>query len=124
MNKLARNIFKFNPLTHQNKYNLYLHEYQAYEILKKYGLPLVPVILPLFRALEPQPLMMPTALPTGSCPKPPSPSLSLTSSSRLKFMLVEEEKEHSEKMVSRVEFRLPPKLQKFWTMPKKCWAKP
>jgi hypothetical protein len=52
MNKIARSLFKFNPLTHQNQFNLYIHEYQAYEILKTYGLPLVPVILQLFRVLE------------------------------------------------------------------------
>lgn len=40
-----RNISKlFRPnLVHLNKYNLYLHEYQAYELLKKYDVPLVPV---------------------------------------------------------------------------------
>jgi len=50
MNRVAKNVFKFNPLTHQNKYNLYLHEYQAYEILKKYNVPLVPS----FRASTPE----------------------------------------------------------------------
>lgn len=30
-------------LTHSNRYNLYLHEYQAYDLLKKYNVPLVPV---------------------------------------------------------------------------------
>lgn len=52
MNKIAKSIFKFNPLTQQNKYNLYLHEYQTYEILRHYDLPLVPVCLFLFRVLE------------------------------------------------------------------------
>lgn len=45
MNKISRNIFKLNSLTHSNKYNLYIHEYQAYEILKKYNVPLVPVVI-------------------------------------------------------------------------------
>lgn len=30
-------------LTQQNVYKLYLHEYQAYELLKKYQVPLVQV---------------------------------------------------------------------------------
>lgn len=52
MNRVTRSVFKFNPLTHQNKYNLYLHEYQAYEILKKYNVPLVPVTSLLYRVSE------------------------------------------------------------------------
>lgn len=38
--------FKFKALLHQNRYGLYLHEYQAYDLLKKYKLPLVPVNVP------------------------------------------------------------------------------
>jgi len=64
MNKIAKNILKISSLTHSNKYNLYLHEYQAYEILKGYGLPLVPVIILLFRVLEQALLKMLTLLPT------------------------------------------------------------
>ena len=60
MNRVAKNVFKFNPLTHQNKYNLYLHEYQAYEILKKYNVPLVPVLFLLYRVSEQALLKMPT----------------------------------------------------------------
>ena len=101
MNKLARNLFKFKPLIHQNKYNLYLHEYQAYEILKKYGLPLVPVISALFRVLEPALQMMPMPSPIDSCHKRQNRSPLSMSSSRPKFMQVEE--------VSRVVFKLPPK---------------
>lgn len=63
MNRVAKNVFKFNALTHQNKYNLYLHEYQAYEILKKYNLPLVPVYCLLYRVSELPILRMPTPLP-------------------------------------------------------------
>lgn len=33
----------FKSLLNRNKYGLYLHEYQAYDLLKKYKLPLVPV---------------------------------------------------------------------------------
>lgn len=40
-------------LTQQNTYHLYLHEYQAYDLLKKYHVPLVPVSSILFRASEP-----------------------------------------------------------------------
>jgi hypothetical protein len=36
--------FQFKSLVMSNKYGLYLHEYQAYELLKKYKLPLVPVL--------------------------------------------------------------------------------
>ena len=43
---------QFKSLVSRNMYGLYLHEYQAYELLKKYKLPLVPVIFSLFRALE------------------------------------------------------------------------
>jgi hypothetical protein len=43
---------QFKSLVSRNMYGLYLHEYQAYELLKKYKLPLVPVICLLFRALE------------------------------------------------------------------------
>lgn len=43
---------QFKSLVSRNIYGLYLHEYQAYELLKKYKLPLVPVICLLFRALE------------------------------------------------------------------------
>jgi hypothetical protein len=42
------------------------------------------------------------------------------SSLRLKFTPVVEEKALSEKLVSRVESKPLPKLQKSWTMPKKC----
>ena len=35
----------FKTLLNCNKYGLYLHEYQAYDLLKKYKLPLVPVNL-------------------------------------------------------------------------------
>lgn len=34
---------QFKSLLTRNKYGLYLHEYQAYDLLKKYKLPLVPV---------------------------------------------------------------------------------
>jgi hypothetical protein len=40
-------------LTQQNVYKLYLHEYQAYELLKKYQVPLVQVQQGYFRAIAP-----------------------------------------------------------------------
>ena len=46
MKKAAINLFKLNSgLTHTNAYGLYIHEYQGYELLKKYDVPLVPVFL-------------------------------------------------------------------------------
>lgn len=53
--KIMKTIQKgihFRSLLNRNKYGLYLHEYQAYDLLKKYKLPLVPVIYFLFRVLE------------------------------------------------------------------------
>ena len=123
MNKLTRNIFRFNPLTHQNKYNLYLHEYQAYEILKKYGVPLVPVIFSLSRASEPPHPKTLMLLPTDSCPRPQSPSLLLMSLSRLKCTQEEEAKVHSENLTSKAVSKPLPKPLKSWTMLKKCWEK-
>ena len=41
--KALRSGFNFKTLVSANKYGLYLHEYQAYDLLKKYKLPLVPV---------------------------------------------------------------------------------
>lgn len=40
--------FHFRSILNQNRYGLYLHEYQAYDLLKKYKLPLVPVIFTSF----------------------------------------------------------------------------
>lgn len=40
-------------LTQQNIFQLYLHEYQAYDLLKKYQVPLVPVHHLQSRVLEP-----------------------------------------------------------------------
>ena len=59
MNNL-RKILNSRTLIQTNKYGLYIHEYQAYEVLKKYGLPMVPVSHILFRALELQPQKMHT----------------------------------------------------------------
>jgi hypothetical protein len=36
-------LFRPRVLTQQNVFNLYLHEYQAYDLLRKYQVPLVPV---------------------------------------------------------------------------------
>lgn len=44
----------FRGLLHQNKCGLYIHEYQAYDLLKKYHLPLVPVIALLTLELQGQ----------------------------------------------------------------------
>lgn len=48
------------------RYNLYLHEYQAYDLLKKYQLSLVPVPLHFdLRATEPPPPKTPTTWPSA-----------------------------------------------------------
>jgi len=39
----ARKHIKARLLTQQNVFKLYMHEYQAYDLLKKYQVPLVPV---------------------------------------------------------------------------------
>ena len=67
MRNLTKASFHYKSLLSKGKYGLYLHEYQAYDILKKYQLPLVPVPLSSSRALEPVPLMMLTPLHKGSC---------------------------------------------------------
>lgn len=38
-------LAKSRLLTQQNVFNLYMHEYQAYDLLKKYQVPLVPVYI-------------------------------------------------------------------------------
>jgi hypothetical protein len=43
MRTLAKKIVP-RALTQQNAFQLYLHEYQAYDLLKKYQVPLVTVI--------------------------------------------------------------------------------
>ena len=52
MNKIPKGLFQFKQLTHSNKYNLYVHEYQAHDMLKKYNVPLVNVILYLSSQIE------------------------------------------------------------------------
>ena len=44
---MQRLASKLNPcsLLQKNIYNMYLHEYQAYDLLKKYQVPLVPVTI-------------------------------------------------------------------------------
>ena len=42
MFKVPKHI-KSRLLTQQNVFNLYMHEYQAYDLLKRYQVPLVPV---------------------------------------------------------------------------------
>lgn len=123
MNRVAKNVFKFNPLTHQNKYNLYLHEYQAYEILKKYNVPLVPVSFLLYRVSEQALLKMPTLSQTDWCHKPQSQKLLLMSSSRHKSTPVAEVKEHSKKLVSKAVSKLRQNPHKFSTTLKECWVK-
>ena len=44
---------KARLLTQKNVFNLYMHEYQAYDLLKKYQVPLVPVSIIPYRATEP-----------------------------------------------------------------------
>lgn len=48
--RILRNTPTFKSIVHQGKFGLYIHEYQAYDLLKKYNLPLVTV--PLFLILE------------------------------------------------------------------------
>jgi hypothetical protein len=43
MQSLSKKVIS-RVLTQQNVYQLYLHEYQAYDLLKKYQVPLVPVL--------------------------------------------------------------------------------
>jgi hypothetical protein len=64
MQSLSRRVLA-NTLTHRNVYHLYLHEYQAYDLLKKYQVPLVPVSLPLSRASGPTPPRMRLQSPSG-----------------------------------------------------------
>ena len=45
--KLTKTLFAQAP-----KYNLYLHEYQAYDLLKKYKLNMIPVYHSLLRVSE------------------------------------------------------------------------
>ena len=52
MRSLGKKLLS-RTLTQQNIFQLYLHEYQAYDLLKKYQVPLVPVHTHLFRASEP-----------------------------------------------------------------------
>jgi len=42
---------KSRVLTQQNVFQMYLHEYQAYDLLKKYQVPLVPVLLNSLKSL-------------------------------------------------------------------------
>lgn len=48
-----QHTIKSRLLTQKNVFNLYMHEYQAYDLLKKYQVPLVPVQIFLSRAIEP-----------------------------------------------------------------------
>ena len=63
MRTLAKKIMP-RALIHQNAFQLYLHEYQAYDLLKKYQVPLVPVIPPACRASEQTPQMTPSRSPS------------------------------------------------------------
>lgn len=92
---LAFSALKYRSLLNQNKCGLYIHEYQAYDLLKKYQLPLVPVLYFLFRASELALLKTLMPLLRELCQKLPKTSLLLMWWLRLRFMLVEEEKELS-----------------------------
>lgn len=52
IHSIATSALKFRSLLDKNKCGLYIHEYQAYDLLKRYQLPLVPVKFLLSRALE------------------------------------------------------------------------
>ena len=43
IHSIATSALKFRSLLDKNKCGLYIHEYQAYDLLKRYQLPLVPV---------------------------------------------------------------------------------
>lgn len=62
---IACSALRFKSLTDKNKCGLYIHEYQAYDLLKKYQLPLVPVIFWIFRVSVQVLLMMPMPLLKG-----------------------------------------------------------
>ena len=44
MKNFSRSPFYFKSIFQRLTHTLYIHEYQAYDILKKYQLPLVPVL--------------------------------------------------------------------------------
>lgn len=68
MKNLTRSGFNFKSLLFTNKQSLYIHEYQAYDLLKKYQLPLVPVTPQIiFRVLEQVHLKMLMLLPKELC---------------------------------------------------------
>ena len=95
MRNLTKSSLNYKSLLTKGKYGLYLHEYQAYDILKKYQVPLVPVHHLSCRVLEPALLTMLMPLLKGSCPLYPRTNLSSMSLLRLRFMQEEEAKEHS-----------------------------
>lgn len=80
-------------LTQQNVFQMYLHEYQAYDLLKKYQVPLVPVLFTSLRVLELTRLKMHWQLRRELWLLPPRLNLLLILLSRHKFMLEEEGKE-------------------------------
>jgi len=110
-------------LTQQNVFQMYLHEYQAYDLLKKYQVPLVPVLLTLLRVLGPTHLKMHWLLRRELWLPPPKINHLLILLSRRRFMLEEEEKECSRNLDWREGYRQPLNLHKFMTMLRRCWEK-
>lgn len=84
---------QFKSLVARNRYGLYLHEYQAYDLLKKYKLPLVPVHYQSFRALGQALLRTLTQLHRDSWQRLLKTNHLWMLLSKLRFMQEEEEKE-------------------------------
>lgn len=119
MRNLIKPTLNFKQLLTKTKYGLYIHEYQAYDLLKRYQLPLVPVTHPLSRVLEPAHPMMLMQLLKELCLMSQRANHLLMLLLRLKFMLVEEAKVPSKKAHSKEEFKWQLEPQKSWSMPKK-----
>jgi len=109
-----------NLLTQRNRYNLFLHEYQVYDLLKKYQVPLVPVSISKYRVSERIHLRMLLRSLIEWWLESIKIELLWTLSSRHRFMPEVEEKDSSRNRDSRVEFRLPPEQLKFLIILKKC----
>jgi len=119
MLKVQRHI-QSRLLTQQNVFNLYMHEYQAYDLLKRYQVPLVPVLIMLSRAIGPVPQKTPWPLLKESCLKPAKLNLLLMSLSRLRSTPEEEAKASSKNHPLKEVCRLPPSLRKSTITLRKC----
>ena len=119
MRNFVKSTPNFKSLLIKPQYGLYIHEYQAYDLLKKYQLPLVPVIHILFRALELAHQKMHTPSLKELWLMFPRVNLLLMLLLRLRFMQVEEAKEHLKKAHLKVVYRWPPKHHRCWNMLKR-----